>query len=56
MFEWLRECYRGGNLGDVDEALLLIRLKAISLTAILDNELKSIFDGWDVAEAAYSLG
>ena len=56
VFEWLRECYRGGNLGDVDEALLLIRLKAISLTAILDNELKSIFDGWDVAEAAYSLG
>ena len=54
--QWLRHGYSGDSLTNIDETLLLLKLKSISITAILDNELKSIFDGWDVAEAAYSLG
>ena len=55
-FEWLKERYPDCEDEQDTRTALLLKLEAIAVTAILDNELKSVFDGWDVAEGAYNLG
>ena len=55
-FEWLKELYPDCEDEHDKRMTLLLKLEAIAVTAILDNELKSVFDGWDVAEGAYNLG
>lgn len=54
--EWLLDLYSEEAVLGPDVAILRLKLSAIALTALLDNRLKNVFDGWEVGEGAFDLG